>query len=357
MTEGPRDAASLGGLLARALHRSWRVAPPPLSLSPEDLQAAAPLLLRTGGAGLVWRRLRASPLAGAPPASALREAHRFHALQGAVLEERLPRAVAALREVGVEAIVAKGWSIARWYPEPGLRPYGDLDLYVHPSRYPSARRALDRSPGLAADLHRGFPDLDDRDVDGLFARARPLPLGGWEVRVLAPEDHLRLLCRHLLRHGAARPVWLCDVALMLEQRAPDFDWDLVLGGHPRREQAVRAALALSGVLLGADLSDTPVAGHETRLPPWLLPTALRQWGEAAVCREPLATYLAHPAAFREELRRHWPNAIEASAALDAPFNAFPRAPFQAVHVLARAVRFALDLPRTWRASPVARPAA
>ena len=114
-------------------------------------------------------------------------------------------------------------------------------------------------------------------------------------------------------------------------------------------------LGLAGVLLGAELAGTPAAGHQARLPSWLVPTVLRQWGEGVVCRDPLASYLARPAAFRAELRRHWPNAIEASTALDAPFNELPRAPFQAAHVLARGARFALDLLRSRRAPSAPRP--
>jgi hypothetical protein len=48
-------------------------------------------------------------------------------------------------------------------------------------------------------------------------------LNGAKIRILGAEDHLRLLCLHLLKHGAWRPLWLCDVAAALESRPSSFD--------------------------------------------------------------------------------------------------------------------------------------
>ena len=45
-------------------------------------------------------------------------------------EVRLREVVTILHEAGIEVLVSKGWSIARLYPQAGLRPYGDLDLHV-----------------------------------------------------------------------------------------------------------------------------------------------------------------------------------------------------------------------------------
>jgi hypothetical protein len=331
-----------GHVIARTLRWAWRATPPPADVSAEDLLAVAPAVLRTGSAPLVFWRNRS--IVGANPALAcLHDAWRLQTLYGAVLEERLPDAIARLRALGVEPLLAKGWAMARLYPRPGLRPYGDLDLYVRPSDYATARAAVDSMHGIAVDLHCGLPDLDERDHEAVLARATRESTGGVEVRVLAPEDHLRLLCRHLLRHGVSRPVWLCDVALLVERHGPDFDWDLVLGGSRSRREAVLATLRLAGVLLGADVDETPAADGARSLPPWLIPTVLRQWGAGSGCREPLAGLLWRLTAFGAELRRHWPNGIEASAALDAPFDTTPRFPFQLAHITLRAGRFGLAL--------------
>jgi hypothetical protein len=332
-----------GHTVARTLRGAWRATAAPPEVSAEELEAVAPILLRTGSASLAfWRNRSLAPVT--PALASLREAWRFHALHGAVLEERLPVAVSRLRDAGVEPLLAKGWAMARLYPRPGLRPYGDLDLYVRPSEYKAARAAIDATTGIAVDLHCGLTDLDERDHEVVFGRAGRECAGGVEVRVLAPEDHLRLLCRHFLRHGASRPAWLCDVSLLVETRAPGFDWEILLAGSRRRRNAVLATLGLAGALLGADLAGTPSA-IPPALPTWLVRTVLQQWAEGVGHREPLAGYLSRPAAFRAELRRHWPNAIEASAALDAPFDRWPRLPFKAAHLSLRAARFALAVAR------------
>ena len=320
--------------MARLLATAWRAAPSPPGLDEAGLLAAVPLVLRTGAGPLAWWRLRGGPLAATEAAGPLRDAYRHEVLMAAVREHRLPGTVAALAGAGGRAVVAKGWAVARHYPETGLRPYGDVDLYVNPSDGAAAREALGRSSGLAVDVHRGFPDLDDRDSGHVLARAQTALLGGAAIPVLAPEDHLRLLCRHLLRHGAARPLWLCDVALLVESRPPGFDWDLFLAGSHRRREALLDTLALAGVVLGADLAGTPAAGRPERLPSWLVPTLLREWGRGVVRREPLLGALGRPGGW-SEARRHWPNGIQATAALDAPFNGLPRLPFQAVHALGR----------------------
>jgi hypothetical protein len=331
--------------VAGALRGAWRAAPPAAEISADELAEIAPILLRTASAPLAFWRNRA--LAGADATLAgLQETWRLAALHAAVLEERLPVAVARLRDASVEPLLAKGWAVARFYPRPGLRPYGDLDLYVRPAERAAARAAVDARPGIAVDLHRGLPELDDRSFDAVLVRAAREIVGRVEVRVLSPEDHLRLLCRHFLRHGASRPVWLCDIALLVEARAPGFDWDLVLAGNRRRRGAVMAAIALAGALLGADLTGTPAAA--ATLPRWLVPAVLRQWGEGVGHREPLVSYLSRPAAFRAELRRHWPNAVEASAVLEAPFDDRPRFPFQLVHLVSRTARFGLSVFRAAR---------
>ena len=330
-----------GRIIARALGGAWRAAPPATEISAEELLAVTPQMLRTGSAPLAFWRNR-SLAATAPALAALHDTWRFHVLHGAVFEERLPIALTHLLAVGVEPLLAKGWAMARQYPRPGLRPYGDLDLYVRPSEYGTARAAVDSMPGIAVDLHRGLPELDDRDHEAVFARAVDESVGGVKVRVLAPEDHLRLLCRHFLRHGASRPLWLCDVALLVETRGSRFDWDLALSGRGSRRDAVLATVALAGALLGADVAGTPATGP---LPPWVVRTTLEQWAEGTGHREPLATYLSRPTALWAELRRHWPNAIEALAALDAPFGRGPRLPFQLAHLAHRAARFGLSLVR------------
>jgi hypothetical protein len=315
-----------------------------------ELGEAGPLLLATGTAGLAWRRVRASSgLASSPVLETLRQAFRAHVLEGAVHAHQLGEVTAWLRAAKVPVLVGKGWAAARLYPEPGLRPYGDLDLYVIPRAHAAALAALRRParPPGPVDLHCGFSDLDDFGAEALFARSRAAALDDGEVRLFGPEDHLRLLCLHGLRHGLSRPLWLCDVAVTLESRREDFDWDRLLSGDRRRAEAVACALGLARELLGAQVEGTPVAGR--RLPLWLVPAVLRQWGSGSGWREPMSYFLRRPAGALRELRRHWPNPIEATVGVRAPFNDVPRLPFQLAFAAVRAARFGLGLPaELWR---------
>lgn len=334
--------ATLGRRVATALAGAWRQSPPPWSVSPIELDEITPLLLRGGAGPLVWWRIRNSELGSSPSALLLQQAYRFHSLGSAVREQDLQRTVTRIRSCGVELLLAKGWAVARLYSEPGLRPYGDLDLYVPSEHHASALASLTSWEQRAGpvDLHRGFRDLEDRSVEDLYGHSRTVNLEGTEVRLLGPEDHLRLLCLHLLRHGASRPVWLCDIGAALESRPADFDWKYLFSGDPRRSQYVAGTLALAQRLLGARVDDTPVPQRVRGLPAWLVPAVLHEWGKGFRQRERIGSHPGHAAGLLEELRRHWPNPIEATARTGAPFNDLPRLPFQIANVLTRTARFA-----------------
>jgi len=331
--------------VAHVLRGAWRSPPAADDLDAGDLLEASPLLLRSGSAGLAWWRARS---AGVPPPvlTPLHDAVGIHALHGAILEAKIPAAFDRLRARGVEALLGKGWAVARLYPRPGLRPYGDIDLYVRPEQEPMARTALD-PPGedpLPVDLHCGLAELDDRRFEDVLARSRRGRLGDADVRVFGPEDHLRLLALHLLRHGAWRAVWLCDLALILEALPPDFDWACFMSGDGARTDAAVCALRLAHELLGASLAGVPAAIRERRLPRWLVPAILRQWGDARFephgTRTPMAVELRRPRGLLRALRVRWPNAVEATVGRRARFNGLPRLPFQIGECLARTLRFA-----------------
>jgi len=332
-----------GKLIARALRETWRPEPPPCPLTAAELAELAPVLAATGAGGLVWRAARRGPLAALPEGLQLGWSLAQQAAAAARHAEHLAGLVRTLRAGGFEPIVVKGWACVRLYPEPGLRPPGDFDLLVEPERYEEAVAFAARA---AAGLDVDFGHAELRSPEAYRAAregSRLVDLAGTPVRVLGPEDHLRTLCLHFMRHFAYRPLWLCDVAVAAE--APGLRWERVLAGTPREASWVRAALALAGSLLGARPAGAP--GRTGRAAPaWLAEEVLRMWGRGGTVQyvstlpdlPPMAEQLraARPGEVVQALRGRWMGPLEYSIRNELPLGARrPVAP-QAVEGLARA---------------------
>lgn len=339
-----------GWLVAALLEAAWRRSPAQPEFSVEQLSAIAPLLLSFGAGALGWWRVSHSDLRDSPPAVELHQAYRLHCLQAALHEREIKAVIPYLRSAGVEPVLVKGWAIARSYPEPALRPYGDLDICVRPEQFSAAESALrdPERPSCLVDLHDGFVKLDHLSADELFERSSLIDLDGVNVRLLSPEDHLRVLCVHMLRHGACRPLWLCDVGAAVEARPADFDWDQCFTRDHRVADWVACAIGLAYKLLGARVDDTPVAGRANELPRWLIPTVLKQWEMEFRPRVAIGNFLRRPFAAFRELPHHWPNAIEATINMRGPFNEFTRLPFQIGDTLHRTGAFLAELSKLHR---------
>jgi hypothetical protein len=285
-------------------------------------------------------------------AAELQQAHRLQALRAVLHEKAVGRSFALLRAHGVAPILGKGWAAARLYPDRGLRPYGDVDLYVRAEERDAARTAV-ASPDADCpiDLHPGFAELDDRTPEQLAERAVHAEADGQPVRLFGPEDHLRLLGLHALRHGLVRPLWLCDVAAAVEGRAPSFDWDRFLHGNPTRTRWVVAAVALAREIVGARLEGLPPAARMDRLPGWMVPAVLSEWGRprpAQGARRPMAEVIGHRRDLLQALRTRWPNPIEATVGVGGSFGAWPRLPYQLADCARRTVRFVAGITRPSR---------
>jgi hypothetical protein len=349
--EGPEFVR--GKRIAEVLSFVWHNSPPPPSLSSGTLKSITPLLLKSGGGALGWWRVRQSGLRDTESAQDLHQAYRLHTLEAVIKEREVGDVFSFLQSRGLDPLLGKGWVIARQYPESGLRPYGDIDLYVRPEQHNVFVAALG-SPevkGWNVDLHRGAAELDERTFDELYDRSQLVRLGEVEVRTFGPEDHLRLLCLHFLREGALRPLWLCDIAVALNSLPADFDWDYFLSGNQRRSRWASCAIGLAHQLLSARVEGLPVAVTEANLPRWLVPVVLQQWGKGKVTkgrRVPMSAYLRNPAGVMKSLRERWPNPIEATVDLKGPFNDLPRLPFQIGDSLLRTLRFFLHVPQLLR---------
>lgn len=347
-------AESRGRLVATALAGAWRADSAVWEPKPGELDAIASQLIRSGGGALVWRRLKNSHLNSTPVVNVFQQQYRLNTVLAVLRKQKIEQVVSRLHAVDVEPMLVKGWAAARLYPDEGLRSYVDIDLSIDPRQIRAARSALSDAPDYQhdVDLHTGVATLGGGSFDEILARAAVVKLGGVEVRVPCPEDHLRIMAIHMLREGAWRPLWLCDVAAAVESRPDSFDWRICLGQNRRWSNWITSALRLAHELLGADISGTPAAERHKPLPPWLVPAVLKEWGTPSPSmsqrhRAPMANNFRSPAALLSGFRHRWPNPIEGTVVAGGLFNGMPRFPFQLGAYLMRGTQFAL--PRLkWR---------
>lgn len=347
---------SQGRMVAAMLAGSWRPSPPAFEHSAAELEEVAPLLQRSGAAALSWWRVQHSNWRDVPVAKELHQVYRLNTLHALLNQETIKQVIALLRSVGIEPILVKGWAVAQLYPEQGLRPYGDIDICVPPEQFAAAATQLKNLPAkhYEVDLHCGFEKFGGGEIERIYARSQVLQLGESNVRVLSAEDHLRVLCIHMLREGAWRPLWLCDVAAAVESLPVDFDWDCCVGKKRRWSNWITCALRLAQQLLGAQIKHTPAAEKLNHLPLWITRTLLKEWGslQPSLVRRhhaPMASYLwRRPSGILEGFRHRWPNPIEATIFARGTFNELPRLPFQIGSYLVHGAKFAARLPKLLR---------
>jgi hypothetical protein len=346
-----RVAVRKGSLVAEVLSGAWRTAPfPTLHLSERELDEVTPLLYDSGTAALGWRRISQTSLRDSTSAEVLHQAYRIQSLQAEIHEKSITKVFRLLRQAQIEALLAKGWASAREYAQKALRPYGDIDICVSSADFKLAEEVLrsGEASDCWVDLHRHFSEINERTISDLFTRSRFVDLGEEQIRILGLEDQLALSCIHLLKHGAWRPLWLCDVGVAIESLPATFDWDVCLGRNRVRAHWIISAIGLAKRLLRADTGKVP-AKMETELPLWLIENVLKQWANPFAIDQPpmshpvaMADLLRHPAGLWDGLRQRWPNPIIATISVNGEFNNLPRLPYQMANCLSRIGRLLLN---------------
>lgn len=238
-----------------------------------------------------------------PHAERLRQACRGVARRNLSLVAELRRLLQQFEGRCIPAIPFKGPMLATSaYGSLTLRRFRDLDVLVRERDGDAARRLLaelgyvlgyhvrgqeyhfvDEGRQVMVDLHQRiassyFPVPADFDV--IWGRSRPVSLGGWMVRGMAPEDTAFGLCVHLAKDYCTwkeRLSQLCDLAELMTTE-PALPWDRVLD-HARAtggERIVLLALWLTRELLGTSLPDAAVArlASDPKVPP--LGTLIRE---------------------------------------------------------------------------------
>jgi len=216
--------------------------------------AAAPQILAHRLSGLALATISASDLQPSQEiVMAFRRRQTASVARCLQLEARAPAVAATLKRAGIPSLFTKGPGLARAYPEPGLRPFTDLDVVVPTGRFKDAVTALGRqgfrvvdpmpprsyfytlcreatalSDGkISIDLHHRIPPwVFSRRLS--FARmlreSEDLALAMGSVRIPAPHHQFVVALLHVFSHlgrpGEEPIVWR-DVVTLAHMVDPD----------------------------------------------------------------------------------------------------------------------------------------
>jgi hypothetical protein len=243
-----RDAArELSAAVVRDIARTLAAATPARILTDQRLgsaDVAAEVTASAGYHGLVPLLWAAIEHADVPAAlrSAVHDAYLPLVARALRLQHLLTVVDTALRDADVAYAVYKGPAAARYYPEPELRSFGDIDMLVHRpdlERVDDALRAAGLQGGWQG-VPEGYAETDYQlpgfgtldlhwhvmrepavraayrlDTDVMLARARRVACPAGSVPVLDPVDELIAVATHACFDGAYRLGWLVDVGRLL----------------------------------------------------------------------------------------------------------------------------------------------
>jgi len=222
-------------------------------------------------------------------ATEINDEFRWNLLRKNILERNAVRAFELFREARIEPLLIKGLAAGQYYPDSQPRVSVDLDLAVSDADFAKAEKIArsEAASDLAIDLHRELRHLDTVAWENLVANSTLLPLDGGSIRIPRPEDHLRIVCLHWLTDGGRDKMRLFDVYYAVINREPAFDWDrFFCEVSPTRQRWLECTLGLTAKYLGLDLTNTPAAGADEKLPRWLTDTVEKEWS-AEVKFEPM----------------------------------------------------------------------
>lgn len=246
-----------------------------------------------------------------------------------VYEKRLERIWSEFEENELQPILIKGWRAAQYYPKPHLRGIGDIDLAVSPKEYDKARKLIKGLTEREIDLHKGLKYLDKVDWDDLFANSILVDCGDTRIRVLRPEDDLRVLCTHWFFDSELKREKLWDIYYAFKNRPKNFDWARFLdAAGPKRRLWLICAIGVAHKYLELDIEKTPVAEQAKKLPRWLTDTIEREW-RSDVKFKYLQTSLNSPREFFQQVKKRFPpNPIQATVEMEGDFDDKPRIIYQ-----------------------------
>jgi hypothetical protein len=248
------------------------------------------LAYREGMAPLVHHTLAHTGLAAGGQAQRFNYLYQLTRRRNAQAGVQLREALLGLESEGIEAIVLKGAALmSRVYPDPGLRPFADIDILVRqrdlahahrvlvdlgydlnyqgkpiasPSRtdvtYRSARQYFRRDANcLSFDLYwqlARYPYLAPLDYEGLWQRAQRVTLEDTPALVLSPEDavlHHSLDFTLGVCYGHPELKSLRDIGEIAHREEIDWAELTARAGRSALAAPLYFSCALAGRLLGA----------------------------------------------------------------------------------------------------------
>lgn len=263
---------------------------------------------------------------------------RFYLLRKRQAEDQIVNAFRGFRQRGIEPILIKGWAAARNYPEFKPRFSGDIDLAVAASDYEAAKDLLNETEGSigGVDLHRELRHLDTLEWPKLYSNSELVALDNASIRILSPEDHLRVLCVHWLTNGGESRERLFDIVYAVRNRPAEFDWAKCLGVVSAiRRKWIISTIGLAHKYLDLELDGIPFAEEAKRLPDWLTRCVEKEWASGVELRA-LESLIRNPRAFLQQARKRIPpNPIQATINCEGGFDDTGRLIYQLRDMLKR----------------------
>ncbi len=255
-----------------------------------------------------------------------------------VYEKRLQDLWNIFQTGQVEPILIKGWAAAANYPQPYLRRLGDFDLAVEPAMLKTVRELTKNQRMGDIDWHSGLRHLDTVEWKDLFANSIITECGNSRIRILRPEDHLRVLCVHWLGDGGRDRKKLWDIYYAVANRPANFDWDrCLLTVSEKRQKWIACATGLAGKYLGLNLENTPLADSADLLPSWVIRTVEGEWNSPVEYKYLLSCLRDRRELFKQLKKRFPPNAIQATVEMDGDFDEGARIFYQTRNVFKRTI--------------------
>jgi len=216
-------------------------------LPADVVDAVVQLAQRQGTGPLVFDQLLRDGATG-DRRQAMEMLMKQHCMQNMMLQEQMKavqaKTLSALSEGGVDAVVFKGFALAQHYPQPHLRQWGDIDIYVGDKGYHQTAEILRQTwpgqpcfeteedyfkhwniiaNGISIEAHRVTIAMTHPRDKRLWKRLEREGMGiGDRRQEIGPEEKFNILLvfihswHHYVDSRSANMKQVCDVALCIQ---------------------------------------------------------------------------------------------------------------------------------------------